>query len=144
MSIIGVIEIPRGSSHKYEIDKETGTLILDRVIEQHYPANYGFIPNTLSEDGDPLDVFVLSENPIHPLVRVKLEILGVLEMQDNGKEDNKLICRLEGATHPYDPEFTQIGYFLRTYKSNTLINSINGKIRALELLEKAKERYEKS
>jgi inorganic pyrophosphatase len=140
MSIIGVIEIPRGSNYKYEIEKETGGLILDRVLEHHYPANYGFIPNTLSEDGDALDIFVYSETPIHPLAKVKLEVVGVIEMVDNGLKDDKLICRIENSLCVFDQSFSQISYFLRNYKNKTVITSIGDKERALEILTEAAKR----
>lgn len=140
MSLIGIIEIPKGSSYKYEIDKTTGHLVLDRTLEMHYPYNYGFIPNTLSADGDPIDVFVISESPIHPLARVKLDILGVIEMTDNGVSDEKLVCRLEGSNHPYNDSFSEITYFLKNYKTGVIISSVGGKDRALQLLEEARSR----
>lgn len=140
--MIGIIEIPRGSNYKYEIEKESGALFLDRILEMHYPTNYGFIPKTLSEDGDDLDIFVYSETPIHPLTKVKLEVLGVLEVEDNGVKDEKVICRIEGSTHPYDTAFSQISYFLRNYKPGILINSVGDKYRALEIIKEAKARYE--
>lgn len=140
MSLIGVVEIPRGSSHKYEIDTATGALVLDRVLEMHYPANYGYIPHTLSEDGDALDFFVYSEAPIHPLVRVKLELLGVIEMIDTGVRDEKLVCRIEGSTHPFDNTFSQLCYFLRSYKPGVLIQGVGDAKRAEEILRLARSK----
>src|SRR5215831_12549484 len=80
-----VIEIPKGSKLKYEIDKRTGMLVLDRVLYSsvHYPANYGFIPRTHSDDGDPLDVLVLMQEPVQPLTIVRARPLGGLRMVDD-------------------------------------------------------------
>ncbi len=91
---IAVIEIPKGSKKKYELDKETGLLILDRILytSTHYPANYGFIPRTFAEDGDPLDVLVLCSESIEPLTLVRCYPIGVIRMLDNGKPDEKIIA----------------------------------------------------
>ena len=97
-----VIEIPRGSSVKYELDKETGLLKLDRMLHSavYYPANYGFIPQTLAEDDDPLDVLVLCQEPVDPLTLVAARAIGLMTMVDSGKRDHKILAV---ATH--DPEF---------------------------------------
>ena len=89
-----VIEITKGSKNKYELDKETGMLVLDRILytATHYPANYGFIPRTYSEDGDPLDVLVLSSEPIQTSALVRCAPIGVLSMTDEGFEDYKIIA----------------------------------------------------
>jgi inorganic pyrophosphatase len=89
-----LIEIPKGSSCKYEIDKPTGLLKLDRVIYSsfHYPINYGFIPQTLGEDGDPLDILVLCSESINPLCLVKATVIGNMQMIDNGEKDDKIIA----------------------------------------------------
>lgn len=137
--MIGIIEIPKFSKYKYEIDKTTGQLLLDRVLEMSYPYNYGFIPDTLSEDGDPIDVFVISEMPIDPLARVKLDIVGVIEMTDDGVKDEKLVARLEGNEHPFDSTFSQITYFLNNYKKGVHITNIGDKKRALEILDLAQK-----
>ena len=91
---IAVIEIPKGSKQKYELDKKTGLLILDRILytSTHYPANYGFIPHTLADDGDPLDVLVLCSESLLPLSLVKVYPIGVITMNDNGKNDEKIIA----------------------------------------------------
>lgn len=91
---IAVIEIPKGSKKKYELDKETGLLVLDRILytSTHYPANYGFIPRTYAEDGDPLDVLVLCSESIEPLTLVRCYPIGVIRMLDNGKPDEKIIA----------------------------------------------------
>ena len=89
-----VIEITKGSKLKYELDKETGLLVLDRILytSTHYPANYGFIPRTLAEDGDPMDVLVLSSESLLPLSLVRCDPIGVIIMNDNGSTDEKVIA----------------------------------------------------
>lgn len=97
-----IIEIPMGSSVKYELDKETGMLRLDRILYSavYYPANYGFIPQTLAEDDDPLDVLVLCQEPVAPLTLVHARAIGLMTMIDSGKRDHKILAV---ATH--DPEY---------------------------------------
>src|ERR1700760_2017526 len=89
-----MIEIPQGSRTKYEIDKETGLLKLDRVVYSsfHYPINYGFIPQTLGLDGDPLDILVMCSESIQPLCMVEATVIGNMQMIDNGEEDDKIIA----------------------------------------------------
>ena len=89
-----VIEIPKGSHCKYELDKYTGLLRLDRVLytSTHYPANYGFIPRTFADDGDPLDVLVLCNEPIHPMTLVRVYPIGAMRMLDDGHIDDKIIA----------------------------------------------------
>lgn len=89
-----VIEIPQGSRAKYEIDKPSGLLKLDRVIYSsfHYPINYGFIPQTLGQDGDPLDILVLCSQSIQPLCLVEATVIGNMQMIDTGKQDDKIIA----------------------------------------------------
>ncbi|MCH5274535.1 MAG: inorganic diphosphatase [Lachnospiraceae bacterium] len=91
---ICVIEIPKGSKNKYELDKETGYIILDRILytSTHYPANYGFIPRTYGDDGDPLDVLLLCSEPVSPLTLVRAYPIGVISMLDSGKKDEKIIA----------------------------------------------------
>src|SRR6266487_3766413 len=97
-----VIEIPKGSKVKYELDKETGLLRVDRMLHSavHYPANYGFLPQTYCEDGDPLDVLVLGEEPVVPLCVMRARAIGVLSMSDDKGRDDKII-----AVHVDDPVF---------------------------------------
>lgn len=89
-----LIEIPQGSRAKYEVDKATGLLKLDRVIYSsfHYPANYGFIPQTLGQDNDPLDILVLCSQSIHSLCLVEATVIGNMQMIDNGELDDKIIA----------------------------------------------------
>jgi len=89
-----VIEVPQGSKNKYELDKLTGLLRLDRVLFSavHYPANYGFIPRSHCEDGDPLDVLVLGQDPVHPLTIVMARAIGVMHMRDEKGNDDKIVA----------------------------------------------------
>ncbi|MET0462932.1 MAG: inorganic diphosphatase [Chitinophagaceae bacterium] len=92
--VTALIEIPEGSRSKYEVDKESGLLMLDRVIYSsfHYPMNYGFIPQTLGKDGDPLDILVLCSQSIHSLCLVEATVIGNMQMIDNGELDDKIIA----------------------------------------------------
>ena len=98
-----VIEVPMGSKNKYELDKETGLLKLDRVLYSavHYPANYGFIPRTFCEDGDPLDALVLGQEPVTPLTMMEARAIGVMRMRDEKGLDDKII-----AVSVKDPAFS--------------------------------------
>ena len=106
-----VVEITKGSKLKYELDKETGLLVLDRILytSTHYPANYGFIPRTLADDGDPMDVLILSSEPLLPLSLVRCYPIGVITMNDNGAMDEKVIA---------------ISYTDPTYNSYKSINAL--------------------
>src|SRR4051812_48872676 len=97
-----IIEIPKGSKNKYELDKETGLLRLDRVLHSavYYPADYGFIPRTYCGDGDPLDVLVLSQESVHPLTIVEARAIGVMRMRDEKGIDDKIV-----AVSVRDPAF---------------------------------------
>jgi inorganic pyrophosphatase len=99
-----IIEIPLGSNVKYELDKPTGLLKVDRIIHSavFYPANYGFIPQTYAEDNDPLDVLVLCQEPVQPLALIKARAIGVMTMVDSGATDDKII-----AVATNDPEFSE-------------------------------------
>lgn len=90
----GIIEIPRGSRAKYELDKDSGLLKLDRVLysAMYYPHNYGFIPKTYCDDDDPLDILVLSQIEIQPLCLLEAKVIGVMRMIDNGEADDKIIA----------------------------------------------------
>lgn len=100
-----IIEIPKGSKNKYEIDKKTGLIALDRAMHtsQDYPFDYGFVPQTLYGDGDPLDVVVLTTYPLHPGILVKVRPVGVMQMTDGGEDDAKII-----AVPCEDPRFNEI------------------------------------
>src|SRR5882757_9654856 len=91
--VTAIIEIPQGSRAKYEIDKASGLLKLDRVIYSsfHYPVNYGFIPQTYGDDKDPLDILVITSLPVQPLTLIEAKVLGVMQMIDGGDGDDKII-----------------------------------------------------
>eukprot|EP00798_Chlamydomonas_sp_ICE-L_P022285 gene22285-29362_t len=103
--INAVIEIPRGSKVKYEMDKDTGLVYVDRILYSSvvYPHNYGFIPKTLCDDNDALDVLVLMQEPVVPMCFLRVKPIGVMQMLDQGEQDDKLI-----AVHADDPEFCNI------------------------------------
>ena len=97
-----VIEFPNGSKTKYELDKKSGLIKVDRVLfsSVHYPANYGFIPQTYCGDNDPLDVLVLGQDPVVPLSIMQVKPIGVMKMVDQGEADDKII-----GVHAHDPEY---------------------------------------
>ena len=98
------IEIPKGDKVKYELDKNTGLLRVDRILYSSvvYPANYGFIPRTYGDDGDPLDVLVLMQEPVVPLALLRVAPIGMMDMLDQGQHDEKIIC-----AHLDDPEYAE-------------------------------------
>jgi len=100
--VTAIIEIPKGSKNKYELDKDSGLLKVDRVLfsSVHYPANYGFIPQTFCDDQDPLDILVLGQEAVYPLTLMRAKPIGVMQMIDQDEEDDKII-----AVHADDPEF---------------------------------------
>ncbi len=100
-----IIEIPKDSQNKYEFDKESGAVRLDRVLysPMHYPADYGFIPQTLCDDGDPLDILVLGSSPLFPGCAVEARPIGLLEMIDGGENDYKIL-----AVQAKNPRFDNI------------------------------------
>jgi inorganic pyrophosphatase len=100
--VTAIIEIPKGSKNKYELDKATGFLKVDRVLfsSVHYPANYGFVPQTYCDDLDPLDIIVLGQEAVYPLTLMRAKTIGVMQMIDMDKKDDKII-----AVHADDPEY---------------------------------------
>ncbi len=92
--VTGIVEIPKGAKGKYELDKESGLLRLDRVLfsSVHYPGNYGFIPRTFCDDDDPLDILILSQIDFPPLCIIESRVIGVMRMIDNGQADDKIIA----------------------------------------------------
>lgn len=146
---LAVIEIKKGSKKKYELDKATGCIILDRILytSMQYPANYGFIPRTLSEDGDPLDVLVLCNEPIDPLVLVQCYPIGVLTMLDGGEQDEKIIAipfkdPTYNTYHSIEelPRhlFDEMRHFFSVYKQlegkQTAVDEIGDRERAVEII----------
>jgi inorganic pyrophosphatase len=101
--VTAVIEVPKGSKTKYELDKLSGLIKVDRILfsSVHYPANYGFIPKTYCEDHDPLDILVLGQDPVVPLSIMLAKPIGVMKMVDQGEADDKII-----AVHANDPEYS--------------------------------------
>lgn len=157
--INAVIEIPYGSNIKYEIDKESGAVVVDRVMysAMFYPANYGFVPNTLSEDGDPADVLVLNEYPLQAGSVIKCRLIGVLLMEDESGLDEKLLAVPVSKIDPrYDniktindlPQITldRIKNFFETYKMLepnkwVKVKEYAGKEEATKILQKAIENF---
>ena len=153
---VAVIEIQKGSKNKYELDKETGSLILDRILytSTHYPANYGLIQRTYADDGDPLDVLVLCSETIHPLCLVRCYPIGVITMMDGGKMDEKIIAIPfnDPTYNSYTdiaelPEhiFQEMRHFFSVYKSlegkETVVNDVQGPEAAKEIIRTCNELY---
>ena len=154
---LAVIEIEKGSKNKYELDKETGALRLDRILytSTHYPANYGFIPRSYSDDGDPLDVLVLCSEPIRPMSLVRVYPVGYISMRDSGANDEKII-----AIPFEDPMYNsyhdlselpihiseEISHFFSVYKHleptrEAQVNSVYNRAEAVEVIKQAFENY---
>ncbi|MBQ7187706.1 MAG: inorganic diphosphatase [Ruminococcus sp.] len=151
-----VIEIPKGSKIKYELDKETGLLKMDRILytSTHYPANYGFIPRTYADDGDPLDVLVLCSETLNPLSLVQCRPIGVILMLDNGANDEKIICI--PVNDPNYNVYTDIGnlpkhvfdemsHFFTVYKQledkDTVIDDVRDAAAAKEIVQNCIDNY---
>ena len=153
---VAVVEIEKGSKCKYELDKETGILMLDRILHTstHYPANYGFIPRTYADDLDPLDVLVLCSQTLKPMTSVRCYPIGVISMVDNGRYDEKII-----AIPFSDPTYTtykdideipkhifeEMKHFFKVYKElegkETAVNEVAGKDEAEKIIAQAIEGY---
>ena len=151
-----VIEIPKGSKNKYELDKETGLLRLDRVLYSavHYPADYGFIPRTYCDDGDPLDALVLGQEPVHPLTIVDARAIGVMRMRDDKGIDDKIL-----AVSVRDPAFAdytdqsqlpahlvrEVKRFFQDYKvlehKQVIVEDLLGPAEAIGIINDALELY---
>lgn len=153
-----VIEISKGSKKKYELDKETGLIILDRILHSavHYPANYGFIPRTYGDDNDPLDVLVLCSEVIEPNTLVEVYPIGVMHMVDNGENDEKIIA-IPFSDPMYNTYkdinelpahiFEEMKHFFTVYKDlenkKTVIEKMNGANEAKEIIKTCIENYNK-
>ncbi len=151
-----IVEIPRGSKNKYEVDKETGLIKLDRALKtsQDYPFDYGFAPRTLWEDGDPLDVVILTTYPLHPGILLKVRPVAVMHMMDDGDSDDKIIAvpikdvRWENVRDLDDINkhtIKEFQHFFETYKSieekKVTIDGVEGKAAALEAVKKGVRLY---
>ena len=153
---ICVVEISKGSRKKYELDKETGFIMLDRILytSTHYPANYGFIPRTYGDDGDPLDVLLLCAEDIEPMTLVRAYPIGVISMIDNGRFDEKII-----AIAFNDPNnnhyksidelpkhiFDEMTHFFKVYKNlenkDTAVDEDSGREEAIRVISDAIDNY---
>ena len=153
---ICVIEISKGSKKKYELDKETGYIILDRILHTstHYPANYGFIPRTYGDDGDPLDVLLLCSEDLEPLTLVRAYPIGVITMIDNGRNDEKIIAIPfnDPTYNTYDnidrlPKhiFDEMRHFFEVYKNlenkTTAVDDVSDRQTAISVIKAAIENY---
>ncbi len=153
---MAVIEITKGSKKKYELDKETGLLMLDRILytSTHYPANYGFIPRTYGDDGDPLDVVVICSEKIDPMTLVRCYPIGVITMKDSGKLDEKIISIpfndpnyntykdiSELPAHVFD----EMTHFFSVYKNledkETVVDEVRNREAAIEIIKKCINNY---
>lgn len=155
----GIIEIPKGTRAKYELDKESGLLMLDRVLYSsvYYPANYGFIPQSYCDDKDPLDILILSQIDLVPRCLVPAKIIGVMRMLDNGEGDDKLIAVAAGdpsVNHYNDiselpPHFiSEMRNFFEDYKKlenkTVLVEEFQGREVAQQILMESFELYDKT
>ena len=158
-TFLGIIEIPKGSSHKYELNKDYGIMQLGRMLSMpvEYPENYGFIPQTYCDDKDPLDILVLSEKSIAPSTLVTVRPIGVMKMVDGGEKDDKLIC-----VHASDPIYEscydikdlpknlkeRLKRFFECYKNfenkKVKIDKFFGQKEAWRILKESIDMYEKS
>jgi inorganic pyrophosphatase len=145
-----IIEIPQGSRAKYEIDKDTGLLKLDRVIYSsfYYPSNYGFIPQTYGDDKDPLDILVITSMPVQALCLMEAKVIGVMQMIDSGDADDKIIAvanRDPSVNHYNNIEelqkhfFDEMRHFFEEYKKlenkTVVVEEFGDKVKALKIVE---------
>jgi len=155
-SFIAVIEIPKNSKIKYELDKETGMIIMDRILHTstHYPANYGFIPKTYADDDDPLDVLVICSENLHPLSLVRCYPIGVIKMLDNGRADEKIIAIPYGdptyngyrSIHTLPKHVTdEMHHFFSVYKAlerkDTAVDEVMGEEDAARIIKACIQNY---
>lgn len=153
---MAVIEIPKNSKIKYELNKETGILEMDRILytSTHYPANYGFIPRTYADDGDPLDVLVICSQTLQPMTLVRCYPIGVIRMIDNGRHDDKIVAipcndptynsyvNIDELPHHI---FEEMVHFFKVYKElehkTTAVNEIQDAATAKEIIANDIDQY---
>ncbi len=151
-----VVEISKGSKKKYELDKETGYIILDRILytSTHYPANYGFIPRTYGDDKDPLDVLLLCSEALEPMSLVRAYPIGVISMIDNGRNDEKIIAiPFSDPTYNHYKNidqlpshiFEEMRHFFKVYKNlehkETAVNEVSDREEAVRVVSAAIDSY---
>ncbi len=151
-----LVEIPKGSQNKYEIDKDHGVIKLDRVLFSsiHYPGDYGLIPQTLGEDSDPLDALVLVTYPTYPGILISARPIAVLHMIDNGEGDDKILCvpnddvrarNILDVTNMHKPVLDEIAHFFEVYKQlegkKVEIGDWNDAAAAKKIIEESVTRY---
>ena len=153
---IAVVEIPKGSKKKYELDKETGLIILDRILHTstHYPANYGLIPRTYGDDRDPLDVLILCADPLEPLTLVRCYPIGMISMMDGGRRDEKIIA-IPFSDPTYNSYtdisqlpahiFDEMRHFFTVYKAlenkETVVDEVSGRESAVKVIQDSIDSY---
>jgi len=154
-----IIEIPQGSRAKYEIDKDTGLLKLDRVIYSsfYYPSNYGFIPQTYGDDKDPLDILVITSMPVQALCLMEAKVIGVMQMIDSGDADDKIIAvasKDPSVNHYNNIEelqkhfFDEMRHFFEEYKKlenkTVVVEEFGDKVKALKIVEDGIKLYKET
>jgi inorganic pyrophosphatase len=154
----GIIEIPKGSRAKYEIDKASGLIKLDRVIyaSMYYPLNYGFIPQTLGEDHDPLDIVVLTQVTVVPRCLIPSKVIGVMRMIDKGEADDKIIAvamqdvsvsHLEDVKDMPDYFMAELKHFFENYKTlenkKVVVDEFESKDKAMQIIQDSINLYKK-
>ena len=153
---VAVVEISKGSKKKYELDKATGMLMLDRVLytSTHYPENYGFIPRSYGDDGDPLDVLVICSEALEPMTLVRCFPVGYISMMDGGRKDEKIIaipfadptyCHHRDISELPRHIFDEMTHFFSVYKAlegkDTVAGEVNGREAAVQVIREALDRY---
>lgn len=156
--VTAIIEIPKGSKAKYEIDKDSGLLKLDRILFSSvmYPANYGFIPQTYCDDKDPLDILVLCSSDVYPMSMIDAKVIGVMHMVDNGEQDDKIIAvaandmsvnYINDLTELPPHTMKEVVRFFQDYKAlegkNVTIEHLLGKRYAHKVIQESIELYNK-
>lgn len=151
-----VVEIPRGSKNKYEIDKDTGLVALDRTLHtaQDYPVDYGFVPQTLWDDNDPLDVCIFTTHPLHPGIIVYVRPVGILRVEDSGEGDDKILSvpvddprfdKVQDVEDLNQHHIREVQHFLETYKDlqdkKVIVKGIEGASAAREAFKRGCQLY---